>query len=481
MTTPHSAIAYTITIRAEYPNRPGMLGKVTSAIGNAGGDISGLDLVQSGRELTVRDITISARDAAHGQLIVAAVRAVQDVNVPSVSDPTFLMHLGGKIEMRSKTPIRSRNDLSMAYTPGVARVCMAIHDDPSTLWTLTTKSNTVAVVTDGSSVLGLGDIGPAAGMPVMEGKAMLFRELAGVDAWPICLDTRDPDEIIETVVSLATGFGGVNLEDIAAPKCFYIEERLQARLDIPVFHDDQHSAAIVILAGLYNALKLVDKDLAGLKVVVAGAGPAGAATARLLYEAGVRDLVSFDSSGPIRNGLDYSGNPAKEWLAHHTNPRSFSGGLAEAMEGADCFIGLAVPGLLTRDHLRRMARDPIVFVLAHPEPEIMPEDAHPYVRVMATGRSDYPNQLTNALCFPGLFRGLLDAHARAVNVEMKLAAAQAIATCVPASQLNEESIVPNVFDRSVGRAVARAVAEAAQRTGLAQRSRRRTYGMGSYR
>ena len=473
MTSRYPAVAYGVTIRAEYHNQPGMLGKITSAIGEVGGDISAVDLVQSTREVITRDLSVNARDVAHGQEIVARVRAVPGVHVVNVSDPTFLMHLRGKIEVHSKTPIKTRNDLSMAYTPGVARVCMAIHDDPSAVWSLTTKSNTVAIVTDGSAVLGLGDIGPAAAMPVMEGKAMLFKELAGVDAWPICLATQDPDEIVSAVKHMATGFGGINLEDISAPRCFYIEDRLKEELDIPVFHDDQHGTAVVVLAALFNAVKLVDKRIEDLKTVMVGVGAGGVATAQMLMDAGMRNIIGCDRTGILHRGRDYGGNTGKTWFAENTNPDDFHGSLLEAMEGADLFIGLSGPDVLTVEHLKVMNRDATVFAMANPDPEIFPEEAAPYVKVMATGRSDYANQINNALCFPGFFRGLLDSRAREVNAEMKLAAAKAIAAAVPASQLNEEYIMPNVFDRNVARIVGRDVANAAQRTGVAQRTRRR--------
>ena len=474
MTGRYPAVAYSITVRAEYSNRPGMLGGIASAVGKVGGDIGAVDIVESSRGLMVRDITINARDVAHGQQIADRVGSLRGVRVLSVSDPTFLLHLGGKIEMRSKTALTTRNELSLAYVPGVARVSTAIYDDPSAVWRLTSKGNSVAVVTDGSAVLGLGDIGPAAALPVMEGKALLFKELAGVDAWPICLSTKDPEEIIAVVKHIAPGFGGINLEDISAPRCFYIEERLIEELDIPVVHDDQHCTAVVVLAALYNALRVVDKRLEELKVVVSGAGAAGVATGRILVDAGVSNLIGYDREGILHRGQEYGGHAGKTWYAENTNPQNFRGDLMGAMEGADVFIGLSGPNVLTVEHLTAMNRDPVVFAMANPEPEIRPEEAAPYARVMATGRSDYPNQINNVLCFPGFFRGLLDSQAREVNTDMKLAAARAIAGAVPASQLNEEYIVPSVFDRNVASAVGREVAAAAQRTGAAQRRRRRS-------
>ena len=451
-----------------------MLGRITSAIGGVGGDIEAVDLVQSSRDIMVRDLTVNATNVAHGQEIVATVRQIPGVRVANVSDPTFLLHLGGKLEVHSKTPLRTRNDLSMAYTPGVARVCMAIYDDPGSVWTLTIKGNTVAVVTDGTAVLGLGDIGPEAALPVMEGKAMLFKELAGVDAWPICLDTTDPDEIVEVVKHLAPVFGGINLEDISAPRCFYVEERLREELDIPVFHDDQHGTAVVALAALYNAVKLVNKPIESLRTVMTGVGAGGVATAKMLMEAGVTNIIGCDRTGVLHRDRDYGGNQGKQWFADSTNVDNFKGSLLEAMEGADLFIGLSGPDVLTAEHVKVMNRDPIVFAMANPDPEIFPEEAGPYVKVMATGRSDYANQINNALCFPGFFRGLLDVRASGVNSEMKMAAAKAIAAAVPSKELNEEYIMPNVFDRDVARAVAREVAVAAQRTGVARKSRRRS-------
>jgi malate dehydrogenase (oxaloacetate-decarboxylating) len=472
MTNRYPAVAYSVTIRAEYANAPGMLGEIASAVGRIGGDIGAVDIVDSSRGKMVRDITVHARDVPHGEEIAACVGAIRGIRVMSVSDPTFLLHLRGKVAMQAKVPLKTRNDLSLASTPGVARIAAAIHDDPTAAWTLTTKSNSVAVVTDGTAVLGLGNIGPAAAMPVMEGKALLFKELAGVDAWPICLATTDPDEIVRAVKNIAPGFGGINLEDIAAPKCFAIEERLQEMLDIPVLHDDQHCTAVVVLAAVYNTLKLVGKRIEDLKVVISGAGAAGVATGRILMEAGVSDIIGYDREGVLHRGLDLSDHIGKQWFAESANPLDYRGDLAGAMNGADLFIGVSGPGVLSPEHLKGMNRDAAVFAMANPEPEILPEDAAPYVRVMATGRSDYPNQINNVLAFPGFFRGLLDSRARAVNSEMKIAAARAVAEAVPSSQLNEEYLMPSVFDRGVARAVGREVAAAAHRTGVARRLRR---------
>jgi malate dehydrogenase (oxaloacetate-decarboxylating) len=465
--------SYGITARLTITNRPGMLGRVAMAIGEAGGDIGAVDIVESARDHVIRDITIKARDSQHGQQIVNRLKRLAGVKVVAVSDRTFLVHLGGKIEVRNKVPIRTRDDLSMVYTPGVARVCLAIRDDREQAFVLTMKQNSVAVVTDGTAVLGLGDIGPEAALPVMEGKAMLFKEFGGVDAFPICLGTKDVATIVETVKLIAPGFGGVNLEDIAAPRCFEIEERLRKELDIPVFHDDQHGTAVVVLAALLNALRIVGKDLRRLRVVVTGVGAAGTATIKILLACGVRDIVGVDEHGIIHRGRRQPLDFMKRWVAASTNPRRLRGGLAEALDGADVFIGLSVPGILTVPGVKRMARDPIVFAMANPVPEIQPEQAGRHVRVMATGRSDYPNQINNVLCFPGFFRGLLDSRARAVNDEMKLAAARAIAACVGRNELSEEYIIPSVFNKSVAPAVAEGVARAAHATGVARRRRRR--------
>ena len=464
--------SYSITVRLSITNRPGMLGRVAMAIGDAGGDIGAVDLVESGRERILRDITIKARDSVHGQQVVNRLKTLAGVRIVNISDRTFLMHLGGKIEIHNKTPIRTRDDLSMAYTPGVARVCLAIRDDRQRAFALTIKQNTVAVVTDGTAVLGLGDIGPEAAMPVMEGKAMLFKEFAGVDAFPICLATKDVGKIVETVKLIAPGFGGVNLEDIAAPRCFEVEERLRKELDIPVFHDDQHGTAVVVLAALLNALRIVKKPLRSLRVVVTGVGAAGTATIKILQSSGVRDIVGVDEHGTIYRGRGKGMDFMKRWVASCTNPRQVKGGLSDAMHRADVFIGLSVPGILSVRDVKRMARDPIVFAMANPVPEIQPEEAERHVRVMATGRSDYPNQINNVLCFPGFFRGLLDSRARTVNDDMKLAAARALAACVGRSELSAEYIIPSVFNKSVAPAVATGVARAAWDTGSARRRRR---------
>src|SRR5204863_268964 len=435
MSTVAPSASYSLTVRLAIQNRTGMLGRVAMAIGNAGGDIGAVDLVESGRDRIIRDITINARASVHGTQIVNRLKQVTGVRVVNISDRTFLMHLGGKIEIQSKVPIRTRDDLSMAYTPGVARVCLAIKEDRHRAFSLTIKQNTVAVVTDGTAVLGLGDIGPEGALPVMEGKAMLFKEFANVDAFPICLATKEPDKIVETVKYLAPGFGGINLEDIAGPRCFEIEERLRKELDVPVFHDDQHGTAVVVLAALFNALRIVKKDLKKLRVVVTGVGAAGTATIKILLSSGVRDIIGVDEFGTIykerTKGMDFM----KRWVAGATNPRQVKGRLADALERADVFVGLSVPRILSVRDLKRMARDPIVFAMANPVPEIQPEDAARHARVMATGRSDYPNQINNVLCFPGFFRGLLDSRARLVNDEMKLAAERAMAVRCPPVQL----------------------------------------------
>jgi malate dehydrogenase (oxaloacetate-decarboxylating) len=448
-----------------------MLGKVTSAIGEAGADIGAVDIVEAAGTVMTRDITFKAGDEAHGERVVERLKAIEGVTVVNVSDRVFLMHLGGKIEVNGRVMVKTRDDLSMVYTPGVARVCMAIHAEPEKAYNLTIKQNTVAVVTDGSAVLGLGNIGAAAGAPVMEGKCLIFKSFAGVDAFPLCLATQDVDEIVSTVKAVAPIFGGINLEDIAAPRCFEIEERLQAALDIPVFHDDQHGTAVVVLAALLNALKVVKKTLSEVKIVFAGAGASGIATAKLLMLDGARHIIGCDRSGTLYKGRTENMNSMKTWFAEHTNPDRIRGSIADALQGADIFIGLSGPGVVTPDALRKMSRDPIVFAMANPTPEILPEETGGHVRVMATGRSDYPNQINNSCCFPGFFRGMLDVRARRVNDEMKLAAARALAAIVGESDLCEEYITPSMFDARVVPAVSQAVADAAVKTGVARRRR----------
>ncbi len=461
--------SYSMTVRLEIQNKTGMLGRVTSAIGKAGGDIGAIDLVQVGKSTITRDLTFKARDERHGQQVVDRIRAVQGVKVVNVSDRTFLMHLGGKIEVRGKMSVKTRDDLSMAYTPGVARVCMAIHHDPEKAYALTIKQNCVAVVTDGTAVLGLGDIGPSAAQPVMEGKALIFKEFAGVDAFPLCLATKDVDEIVSVVKAISPVFGGINLEDISAPRCFDIEQRLQRDLDIPVFHDDQHGTAVVVLAALLNALKVVKKRVGDVRIVFCGAGASGIASAKLLMKAGARHIIGCDRAGTLYKGRTDNMNSIKEWFAKHTNEKRIKGTVGDALKGADVFIGLSAPGVVSLKDIKAMNRDPIVFAMANPIPEIQPEEVGPYVKVMATGRSDYPNQINNSCCFPGFFRGLLDVRARRVNDDMKLAAAHALASIVSSEELSDEYITPSMFDGRVVPAVSTAVAEAAIRAGVARR------------
>ena len=463
--------SHSLTVRLTIQNLPGMLGRITSAIGKAGGDIGAIDIVAVGKNTLTRDLTFNARDERHGQQVVERLRAIEGVEVVNVSDRTFLMHLGGKIEVKAKMSVKTRDDLSMAYTPGVARVCMAIHADPEKAYTLTIKQNTVAVVTDGSAVLGLGDIGPSGAQPVMEGKALIFKEFAGVDAFPICLATKDVNEIVLIVKALAPVFGGINLEDISAPRCFEIEDRLQRDLDIPVFHDDQHGTAVVVLAALLNALKIVKKKLSDVRIVFTGAGASGIATAKLLMKAGARHIIACDRAGVLYKGRTENMNAMKDWFAEHTNPRRIRGTAGEALAGADIFIGLSGPGVVSLKDIKAMNRDAIVFAMANPVPEILPEEAGSAVRVMATGRSDYPNQINNSSCFPGFFRGMLDVRARRVNDEMKIAAAHALAAIVGKDELSDEYITPSMFDPRVVPAVAGAVAETAMKTGVARRKR----------
>ena len=434
-------------------------GAIISTVASAGAVITGLDVVDPGTSSVVLDLSCTTRDSGHVELVKAALSKLEGCSVEKVSDSTFLIHLGGKIAVDLKVPLRNRTDLARAYTPGVARVCMAIYENPADARNLTIKRNSVAVVTDGTAVLGLGDIGPKAAMPVMEGKAALFKRFAGVDAWPICLDTKDPDEIVRAVELIAPGFGGINLEDISAPRCFEIEGRLREKLDIPVFHDDQHGTAVVVLAALLNALRLVGKQMSEIRVVMMGAGAAGVAVARLLMESGVSDIIIFDSKGPLYVGRDRMDDD-RTALADITNPRGHTGTVSEALEGADVFIGLSQPNVITAADVSKMAEDSIVFALANPDPEIDPVQAAKYAKVVATGRSDYPNQINNVLAFPGIFRGLLDSGAHKITDAAMIAAAHAIASVVSDDALSSIYIVPNVFDSNVAPAVAEAVVAA---------------------
>jgi malate dehydrogenase (oxaloacetate-decarboxylating) len=463
---------YRLTIRVKLDDAQGtLLGALTSAIGEAGGVVGAVDTVEVHAEHSVRDVVVDAANREHWGRIVAAIEALEGVEVIDTIDRTFLLHVGGKIEQHNKHPLKTRDDLSMAYTPGVARVCIAIRDDPAKAFQYTIKRNTVAVVSDGTAVLGLGDIGPAAAMPVMEGKACLFKEFAGVDAFPVCLDTHDPDEIVRTVKLMAPAFGGINLEDISAPRCFEIEERLKQELDIPVFHDDQHGTAVVVMAALINAVKVTNRRMEDLRVLIIGLGAAGMAVTKIMREAGVRHIVGADSRGALHvqreDYVDGSMNSAKRWFAELTNPECRAGTPADVIDGMDLVIGLSGARVLPPEALARMNKDAMVFAMANPNPEVVPEEAAPYVRIMATGRSDYPNQINNVLCFPGIFRGALDVRARSITEEMKMAAAQAIAAIVPEEELREDYIIPSVFNRDVAPAVASAVAEQARASGLA--------------
>lgn len=450
--------SYAIILRVRLHNDPTALGRATTAIGEAGGAVTGVDIVDSGSEGMTVDLTANAADDAHAEVIRDAVDGVDAAEVLKVSDRTFLMHLGGKLEIKSRVRLKTRDDLSRAYTPGVARICLAIAERPEDARRLTIKRNTVAVVSDGSAVLGLGNIGPEAAMPVMEGKAVLFKEFADVDAWPVCLATQDPNEIVQVVTALAPGFGGINLEDIAAPGCFEIERRLRETLDIPVFHDDQHGTAIVTLAALTNALRVVKKPLGGVRIVMAGAGAAGTAIAKILTDAGATDIVVCDRAGAIHGGQD---DPSKQWLIDNTNPADHSGDLTKVLAGSDVFIGVSGPGILTGADIATMAPDAIVFAMANPDPEVDPMEAAEHAAVVATGRSDYPNQINNVLAFPGVFRGALNAKATDITEAMKVAAAKAIAGVVSDDELHANYIIPSVFNPEVVPAVAAAVEDVA--------------------
>jgi malate dehydrogenase (oxaloacetate-decarboxylating) len=457
--------AFSLRVRVRLDNSPGALGRLATAVGDVGANIVALDGFEAKQSHLDEDVVVNCRSEEHQQQVLDAIAGLEGIELLSHADRTFTMHAGGKIEVLPLAPVGDRDDLSMAYTPGVARVCNAIATDPARVHDLTIKRNTVAIVSDGSAVLGLGNIGPEAAMPVMEGKALLFKEFAGVDGFPVCVATQSPAEIIETVERIAPTFGGINLEDIAAPACFEVEEALKASLDIPVFHDDQHGTAVVVLAALENALRIVDKKMDELSVVIAGVGAAGVACAKILMEAGVPHVVGVDRKGAIWEGRDDL-NVAKQWFAENTNPDRRTGSLSEVLPGADVFIGVSGPGLVTVDDLRRMAADPVVFALANPDPEIRPEEATGVAAVVATGRSDFPNQINNVLCFPGIFRGALDAGATAITEGMKLAAAEAIASAVSDDDLAADFIIPSVFDHRVGPLVAAAAAEAAVRDGV---------------
>jgi malate dehydrogenase (oxaloacetate-decarboxylating) len=462
--------SFSATIRVRLDDRPGSFADLARAIADCDASLDAIDLVRVEAGVKVRDVTVMARDSDHIAQIVAAVKQVPGVEIEHVSDRTFLLHLGGKIEVALKTPLKTRDDLSMAYTPGVARVCEAIHRDPESVWNLTVKRNAVAVVTDGTAVLGLGDIGPEAALPVMEGKAMLFKEFGGIDAWPLCLATTDPDEIVAAVQAVAPVFGGINLEDISSPRCFEIEDRLRESLDIPVFHDDQHGTAVVTLAALLNALKIVGRRPDDVKIVVTGTGAAGIAVTKILLAAGFETIVGCDRKGAIyagREGLDQ----VKTEYAELTNPNRESGTADEVLRGADVFVGLSGPGAVSVEGVRSMREGAIVFAMANPTPEVPPEALEGFAAVVATGRSDYPNQINNVLAFPGIFRGALDVRASAITEEMKLAAARAIAEVVREDELSPAYIIPSVFNRDVVPAVATAVARAAEESGVARRAR----------
>jgi malate dehydrogenase (oxaloacetate-decarboxylating) len=448
--------SYSITMRLHTAPDHGVVGRVATAIASAGGIVTAIDVADSSHDRLVVDVTCSASDADHAELLVSAVREVDGVEVHKVSDRTFLLHIGGKIEVTSKVPLRTRDDLSMAYTPGVGRVSMALARNPEDVWRLTIKGNSVAVVTDGSAVLGLGNLGPGAAMPVMEGKAALFKRFGGIDAWPICLATQDTDEIVKAVEMIAPGFGGINLEDIAAPRCFEVERRLRASLDIPVFHDDQHGTAIVVLAALTNALRCVEKKLSEVRIVVSGGGAAGSAIVTLLLAGGAHDVVVCDRDGVLASDDDTL-SPSMAELAARTNPRGIHGGLHEALVDADVFIGVSAPGILPAEWIGEMAPRAVVFALANPDPEVDPADAEKYAAVVASGRSDFPNQINNVLAFPGVFRGLLDARASEITTDMLLKAAYAIALVVNDEELNPNFIIPSVFNPDVPKAVAAAI------------------------
>ena len=462
-------IGFSSIVRIEAPTTLGTFAHIAAAIAENGARIGAVDVSRVGTKRVIRDISMDVSDEEHLHAVVAAIERIEGVRVIHVTDRTFLAHIGGKIEITPKIPVTNREILSRVYTPGVARVSLAISEDPAKAYTLTVKRNMVAIVSDGTAVLGLGDVGPYAALPVMEGKAVLFKQFAGVDAFPICLNTTEPEKIVDTVINIAPVFGGINLEDISSPRCFEIERRLTEALDIPVMHDDQHGTAIVILAALLNALKVVKKKLSDVRIVVNGIGAAGSACAHILISAGAGDVIGVERDGALVAGKDYTGNEMWQWVAERGNKSRRTGSLADVLAGADVFIGLSRPNILTVDDIKRMGPDPIVFAMANPLPEIAPDIAEPYVAVMGTGRSDYPNQINNLLAFPGVFRGALDARARRINEPMKLAAAHAIADVIAPDELSSEYVIPSVFDTRVVEAVSKAVASAAYESGVARR------------
>ena len=470
-------VANSITIRAKYPNTTGMLAKIINTISNNGGDMSAIDVVSIEGDYIVRDLTINTNGNDHAEKIIDKLNTLKEVNIQNVSDQTFLLHLGGKIEVSSAFDISTRDDMSKAYTPGVGRISSHIHKTPEAAWALTTKSHTIAVVTDGSAVLGLGNIGPEAALPVMEGKAMILKNFANVDAWPICLNTQDEDEIVDIVKAISPGFGGINLEDISAPRCFYIEQRLKQEIDIPVFHDDQHGTAIVVLAALINSLKIVNKKPKDIKIVIAGVGAAGIACANILMDYGVKNIIGIDRQGIVSRNRNYNDNIYKKNFAEKTNPENIKGDLKKALKNADCFIGLAGPNMVTKEMLEQMKPQSIVFALANPVPEIMPELIPSNVKVMATGRSDYPNQVNNSLAFPGIFKGILEVRAKSITDKMKISAAKAIASVIPKRLLSSDFIIPSVFDKNVVKNVSENIAAAAVKEGV---SRKKKTGINYY-
>jgi malate dehydrogenase (oxaloacetate-decarboxylating) len=467
--------SYTITIRIEGRRQIGLIHQILGVIAGVGGMIGAIDLVEPGTNSWVRDFHVHCANCDHEKSIIDAIKQVDGIHIVAVSDETFLLHIGGKLSVQSKVSLTSRAMLSMAYTPGVGRVSSYVAEDIQRAWQLTIKGHTVAIVSDGTAVLGLGDLGPEGAMPVMEGKAQLFKEFGGVDAFPLCIAEKDPDKIVEFCRQVAPTFGGINLEDISAPRCFYIEEKLKELVDIPVFHDDQHGTAVVVLAAATNAFKLLGKQLKDLKVVVLGVGAAGVACSKMLMAAGVQNIVGVDRAGVLYAGRDTGGNTMKEWFAKHTNPEKLKGTVQDALKGADLFLGLSGPKLVRPEWIDTMAKEPVVFAMSNPVPEVMPEEIYGKAAIIATGRSDYPNQINNVLCFPGIFRGALDAHASDINEPMKLAAAQAIASCCDNGKLNPDYIVPSVFDKRVAQLVAKEVAAAAHESGVAKRRRKLTH------